>query len=249
MGSVETHICDRDLILYADAELDAQKAAALRSHLEVCSRCSARFTELQGGIDSYFSAYRAVLDQRLPSVEGRSSELVVLMKRRKPVPPQKFNWQRVALAIAASLVLTLAYSGKGSELAVPKSRLTPGEARTTVPEDVCRSAEASNRPAPVSLRARVFLEYGISEARTNAYEVDYLITPALGGADSLRNLWPQPYSSVWNAHVKDALEDRLRDLVCGGQLELVTAQREISGNWIGAYKKYFRTDRPLPPRS
>jgi hypothetical protein len=45
--------------------------------------------------------------------------------------------------------------------------------------------------------------------------------------------------------VKDELEDRLRDLVCGGQLDLAEAQRDISRDWIAAYKKYFRTDRPV----
>jgi hypothetical protein len=45
--------------------------------------------------------------------------------------------------------------------------------------------------------------------------------------------------------VKDALEDRLREMVCDGTLDLSEAQREIAGNWIGAYKKYFHTDRPL----
>jgi hypothetical protein len=76
--------------------------------------------------------------------------------------------------------------------------------------------------------------------------VDYLITPALGGADDIHNLWPQSYSAtVWNAQVKDALEDRLRDLVCEGKLDLATAQRDISGNWIAAYKRYFNTDRPV----
>jgi hypothetical protein len=41
------------------------------------------------------------------------------------------------------------------------------------------------------------------------------------------------------------LEDHLRNLVCDGQLDLATAQREIATNWIEAYKKYFHTDRPL----
>jgi hypothetical protein len=45
--------------------------------------------------------------------------------------------------------------------------------------------------------------------------------------------------------VKDALEDRLRQMVCGGQLDLTTAQHEIAVNWIAAYKKYFHTARPL----
>ena len=84
------------------------------------------------------------------------------------------------------------------------------------------------------------------DADPKAYEVDYLITPALGGADDIGNLWPQSYSAtIWNARVKDALEDRLHELVCRGDVDLTTAQREISRDWISAYKKYFHTDRPL----
>jgi hypothetical protein len=46
--------------------------------------------------------------------------------------------------------------------------------------------------------------------------------------------------------VKDELEDRLRDMVCDGSLDLTEAQHEIATNWITAYKKYFRTERPRP---
>jgi hypothetical protein len=57
---------------------------------------------------------------------------------------------------------------------------------------------------------------------------------------------PQSYAATaWNAYVKDAIEERLRNLVCEGDLDLQTAQRELSQDWIAAYKKYFRTDRPL----
>jgi hypothetical protein len=41
------------------------------------------------------------------------------------------------------------------------------------------------------------------------------------------------------------LEDRLREMVCNGSLDLAAAQREIAENWITAYKKYFHTDTPL----
>jgi len=93
----------------------------------------------------------------------------------------------------------------------------------------------------------VLEEYGISGAEPRAYEIDYLITPGLGGADDIHNLWPQSYSATaWNADVKDALEDRLREMVCNGNLTLTQAQQEIAGNWIAAYKKYFHTDRPVP---
>jgi hypothetical protein len=102
-------------------------------------------------------------------------------------------------------------------------------------------------PIPASLAYRVFEKYRIHNPSPRSYEVDYLISPALGGADDIRNLWPQPYASgEWNAHVKDALEDYLHDQVCAGKLDLQTAQRDISENWISAYQKYFHTDRPLP---
>ncbi len=92
----------------------------------------------------------------------------------------------------------------------------------------------------------MFEEYGIAGADSAAYEVDYLVPPALGGADDVHNLWPHSYAdTVWNARVKDALEDRLREMVCDGTLDLTEAQREIAVNWIDAYKKYFRTDKPL----
>jgi len=92
----------------------------------------------------------------------------------------------------------------------------------------------------------VFHEYGIDDAQPRGYEVDHLITPELGGTDDIRNLWPEPYSSEWNARVKDQLEDHLRELVCQGKLDVGTAQRDIATNWISAYKKYFQTDKPRP---
>ncbi len=112
--------------------------------------------------------------------------------------------------------------------------------------EICMESNTKNKAVPVALQRRVFDEYGIQSATPAAYEVDYLITPALGGADDIHNLWPQAYSAtVWNAQVKDALEDHLRELVCDGQLDLATAQRELATNWIEAYKKYFHTERPL----
>jgi hypothetical protein len=45
--------------------------------------------------------------------------------------------------------------------------------------------------------------------------------------------------------VKDNLEDRLRQLVCSGGLDLRAAQHDISSDWIAAYKKYFHSDTPI----
>jgi len=78
----------------------------------------------------------------------------------------------------------------------------------------------------VSLRQKVLHEHGIADARREDYEIDYLITPRLGGTEDIRNLWPEPYRDrVWNAQVKDALEERLHEMVCSGQLDLHTARK------------------------
>jgi hypothetical protein len=78
------------------------------------------------------------------------------------------------------------------------------------------------------------------------YELDFLITPELGGTNDRRNLWPERYSSqVWNARVKDELERLLPQLVCQRKLDVAIAQRDIAANWIAAYKKYFHTSHPL----
>ena len=92
-------------------------------------------------------------------------------------------------------------------------------------------------------------DFGQAEAKRaapEAYEVDYLITPELGGATDIRNLWPEPYyDTAWNAHVKDQLEERLHEMVCRGDVDLATAQQDISKDWIAAYRKYFHTDHPI----
>lgn len=80
--------------------------------------------------------------------------------------------------------------------------------------------------------------------------MDYLITPELGGATDIRNLWPEPYyDTAWNAHVKDQLEERLHEMVCRGDVDLATAQQDISKDWIAAYRKYFYTDHPIAEKT
>jgi hypothetical protein len=106
------------------------------------------------------------------------------------------------------------------------------------------------RDVPDSLRQEVFKEYGIVNPRPEDYEIDYLIAPGLGGTEDIHNLWPEPSTpSAWNAHVKDALEERLHQLVCAGKLDLPTAQRAIATNWISAYKQYFAGNKTVSQRS
>ncbi len=131
--------------------------------------------------------------------------------------------------------------------ATPNRDLTPGATRPVTRTEICSAGYRDmNRMVSPAVQQEVFRKYGIPVALKKDYEVDYLITPELGGADVMQNLWPEPYSSTdWGAHVKDALEDRLHRMVCEGTIDLATAQHEMAGDWISAYKKYFHTDKPL----
>jgi len=56
----------------------------------------------------------------------------------------------------------------------------------------------------------VLHDYRMDGIANEEYELDYLITPELGGSSDRRNLWPERYGSrVWNARVKDELEGLL----------------------------------------
>ncbi len=103
------------------------------------------------------------------------------------------------------------------------------------------------RAVPARLKRQAYAEYGITQYKTGDYEVDHLIPLSLGGSNSIRNLWPQSTkTSPWNSYVEDALERKLHKLICAGQSDLKTAQREIASNWIEAYKKYVLAGPPAP---
>jgi hypothetical protein len=212
------------------------------------------------------AAPRALLKARLAELtarepalgEGRTAEHVngwlrsawaALTEQRKPVA--------LTAAVVACLLLAIRLHGpiyRSQEMSAalghweePDLRLTPGATVPVTENDVCGVAAEKPEPVvPVSLARKVFEVYGVTPPQPNAYEVDYLITPQLGGATDIRNLWPEPYQdTVWNAHVKDQLEDRLHQMVCHGDVDLATAQHDISTDWIAAYRKYFHADRPV----
>jgi hypothetical protein len=122
--------------------------------------------------------------------------------------------------------------------ALPRHRLTPGVVATTSTARVCTPGYASSvRDVPDSEAEQVYAHYGIAHVPYQ-HEVDHLVSLELGGSNSIRNLWPEPYAGRWNARVKDQLENRLHDLVCAGDLSLRGAQRREADNWIAAYRRY-----------
>jgi hypothetical protein len=164
-----------------------------------------------------------------------------------------WHWSRSLAYATALLVLTgmavffVQHRAKVPErTALPNPAFTPGATRQVSLGEICAADDDEVvRVVPATVQQKVFHEYGLSHARPGDFEVDYLITPGLGGSDDVANLWPQPHASQWNSYVKDQLEDHLHHMVCHGQISLADAQQAIASNWINAYKRYFNTERPL----
>jgi hypothetical protein len=255
MLSEQSHLSDQELLLAVDGELSAPDAGRVESHLAACWECRARKQEIEATIGEFIRMHRRTLDRQIPPADGPRALLKAQLAQL--AAPPRMHWRLSwAIAAAAFVLIAIAYfvphfserrpPARVIAVTVPNPSLTPGATILIDRNEVCMESNTKNKTVPVALQRRVFDEYGIRSAAPAAYEVDYLITPALGGADDIHNLWPQAATAtVWNAQVKDALEDHLRDLVCAGQLDLATAQHEIATNWIEAYKKYFHTDRPL----
>ena len=76
---------------------------------------------------------------------------------------------------------------------LPDPKLTPGDTFDVTAEDVCVPGYAKKvRAVPAWLKRQTRAEYGITEYKPGAYEVDHLIPLSLGGStNSIRNLWPQ----------------------------------------------------------
>jgi hypothetical protein len=128
---------------------------------------------------------------------------------------------------------------------LPRRGLTPGVVLTERTAKVCVSDYATSvRDVSQSTKDTVYSRYGVAYV-PYAHEVDHLISLELGGSNSIRNLWPEPYAGRWGARTKDTLENRLHDIVCAGQLRLVRAQSMEAHNWVRAYRRFVGA----PPRA
>ncbi len=264
MKDADSHLTDEQLLLHIDGELSKRDERFARTHLAACWQCRTRRQEFQDAIAHFVHAYQGEFDPKLPPIDGPRALLQARLTdlSARKLRPGLFSATRLAIAATVCAVLVLGFllarreprrrnpaRMQSAVILIPDARLTPGAALLVSQLAVCAEPNTKNKAVAPAMRQRVFEEYGIREADPRAYEVDYLVTPALGGADDIHNLWPHSYSStVWNARVKDELEDRLREMVCDGTIDLTEAQREIASNWIGAYKKYFHRETPLDDR-
>jgi hypothetical protein len=248
------HLSDRDLLLIAGDEVSPRPHGRAEPHLRQCQSCESRLSELERELADA-SALTKVALPLPPSGAARSRLRMQLVALRGEPGRSIAGISRVRAfgAAAAVAVLGIAWlleaRSTPSRLAIfllPRADLTPGAVRPVAMHEICDDARVAGiEPVPAALQRRIFASYGADVRESSQYELDYLITPELGGAPDPRNLWPQPFTHTqWNAFVKDELELHLHNLVCEGQLELPIAQQDIAHDWIAAYKRHFRTDRP-----
>ena len=260
------HVSDGELLLMADeGALSPRRRSRVLAHVADCPRCARRGAELAAAMGEAGRACRERPVVTAPLHVARARLCAAMEDRATRSLGQA--WAARGLATAAVVlvaVVTWWSGGEGSRpgpsrvpatadraagtagLLLPRPDLTPGSVRPIGVEDICHGALAGGPVVASQVPRQVFESYGVDYRRAGDYELDFLITPELGGASHASNLWPQPYRSVvWNAYVKDELERHLRRLVCQGAVDLATAQRELAGDWIAAYKRRFDTERPL----
>lgn len=132
--------------------------------------------------------------------------------------------------------------GVPADVPMPDRALTPGAIQSSDTAAICTPGwAAAHRDVSYATKDYVASEYGLSSR--SGYEIDHLIPLELGGANSVSNLWPEPYGSPYGATQKDGLEDYLHEQVCYHGMPLATAQREIAADW---YTAWVSAGRPTP---
>lgn len=269
MSPVSPHISLEDLLRFADGELSLVETLRAKHHLAACWDCRAKLQQAESTIGEVMELHHRTLDPQVPPIAGSRA----LLKARLLEEGRLGNhhravristWTQVALG---GVLFALAVAGLWlgqyrmrskaqdahlsllASYAEPNPLLTPGAARLVSTDELCSTELSDDTSAvPADTRERVLREYGVAGREFGNYELDYLISPQLGGTEDISNLWPEPSAStVWNLKAKDALEERLHRLVCRGNISLATAQRDLATDWISAYKKYFNTTQPVEP--
>lgn len=123
--------------------------------------------------------------------------------------------------------------------ALQDKQCTPGDifSDATASKICVKGYAKSVRNVPVSIKNRVYKEYGIYHRTAGQYEVDHLVSLELGGSNDISNLWPEAASPKPGFHEKDQVENYLHDQVCSGKINLRTAQAEIANNWLTIYNR------------
>ncbi len=268
MNRWDRHMSAEELLRFSDGELSFFRVIVARRHLANCWDCRTKLRQSEDVIGEFVHLHHRTLDPQLPPPAGARAILKARLQQMEAPGGHSSlmripAWSQIAAAgIFFALLVGVLLGGQrwtgskatGSQLAMtsavePNRQLTPGATRFVSAHELC-ATEYSDDAGDVSaeVKERVLKEYGLAGRLPTNYELDYLISPQLGGTEDVSNLWPEPATATtWDVKTKDALENRLHQMVCRGNISLTTAQKDLATDWVSAYKKYFHTTQPLRP--
>lgn len=145
------------------------------------------------------------------------------------------------------LAALLVVAGGAIAADLPDPALTPGVVRNLSVKKICATKWGTDRRLVTArMKRKVFADYKMTQgdcvpdAPGRQCEIDHLIPRSIGGADDVRNLWPQSYGGhPWNAVIKDRLESRLHRDVCSGKIKLKSAQDAFRGDYRLMYRALY----------
>ena len=131
------------------------------------------------------------------------------------------------------------------DLEHPDPTCTPGAVQASVTQasiasTICRHGWTGTVRAPEAETGKVkkaaMLAYGLPVSGSKTTELDHFVPLELGGANDVRNLWPEPSDEPGHgvANTKDKVENHLNAAVCRGQVPLGAAQQAIAADWTTA---------------
>ena len=149
----------------------------------------------------------------------------------------------IGMLIGLFLMLFSAWALAG---VLPDPALTPGVTRDVTVQTLCTTSTKAVRLTTAAMKAAVYKAYSIAPRHSpsctgpghSCYEIDHLLSLEDGGADDVKNLWPQLYDGPCNAHQKDRLENFVHAAICKEQMTIPEAQALLLDNWTVGYNKY-----------
>jgi hypothetical protein len=125
---------------------------------------------------------------------------------------------------------------------LPDPRCTPGSVDPSITQanigsTICRSGYTKTVRPPESQTEQfkfdvAYPAYGTP--KSEATELDHLVSLELGGSNDATNLWPE---SPPTPNPKDKVENALNAAVCDGRVKLAAAQQAIASDWLTAEAK------------
>lgn len=128
---------------------------------------------------------------------------------------------------------------EGGDTVLPDPDCTPGAVTDAIsPADTSPACLTSNALEPEldeTVARNVLAAYGIDDAASDDYVIDYLVPRSLGGANDYANLWPIPLNTTASAQ-KDQMDVAVADAVCNGRAGIQAAQFVMASEWPVALK-------------